>query len=70
MLVTFRKQPNKKCLGYLPKLFWIIKDVAIISLGVAGFIFGTFALFYRVIKHQMIYYVLILIYLWYIYLIS
>ena len=51
-VLTFWKQPNKRCVGCLPKPFWIVKDVAIIFLGVAGFLFGTFASFYRVIKHQ------------------
>ena len=50
-ILTFRKQQNKKCLGYLPKPFWIIKDIAIISLGVTGFLFGTFASFHSIINY-------------------
>ena len=42
-MLTFGNDKNRKFLRVFPRPVWIVKDLAIMSLGIVGFMFGTFA---------------------------
>lgn len=49
-IMVYRSERSRKLLWVLPRPVWIAKDVAIIILGVTGFIFGSFAAMYNIFK--------------------
>lgn len=50
-MLVFWKDKDEKCCHFLPKPFWMVKDIAIILLGLIGFGVGTFASLNSVIHH-------------------
>ena len=50
-LLTFWKDPTRKFCHCLPKEVWAVKDIAIISVGIIGFSFGTFASIYSIVQY-------------------
>ena len=50
-ILTYWSDPKHKWFGVLPREVWVVKDVAIMILGLLGFFLGTFAAVYNIIQH-------------------
>ncbi len=49
-MLVFWKYSDHKCCG-LPRPFWITKDILIMTLGIVGFLFGTYASISEIVKN-------------------
>ena len=50
-ILTFSRVEGKVWLGCLPRPVWIAKDIAIMTLGVVGSLFGTYAAIENIIEN-------------------
>ncbi len=48
-ILTFWNDPERKLFGVFPRICWVIKDICVITIGILGFGFGTFAAIHSIV---------------------
>ena len=46
--LTYWNDPERKWFWYLPRKFWVVKNIAIMAFGILGFALGTFAALHNI----------------------